>query len=411
MKPFVMPPLTLGLDNVSPEGRLPKGAARRAVNVVLDLAGGFAARPGFAEHAAIAGLDNLWQSPAQTRVLGSIGNEVHTIDLATGASAALFSGVGAVVSYEDVGPDIYVASPGILRKVGADGVVRRPGVADLAGTAPTLSESVGGLDPGRYGVAYSLVNDLGEESPISAIAWIELTSRAGILVSSIQTAPDVAKVRLYLTAAGGDELYTHDTRAWATSTTIMLGDRKRRATRMHRQPMPGGNIVRYGEDGRLYVVDRNWVWISDPQDYGVSHLESGWLTLKRTINVFEPVRAGNFVVLRERTYFMRRDGAKWVLEPRGMRGAFEQSGMRVPADFFDPELAGGGDERVAVWLSEVGVAIGRADGSIVYPQVNRVRITGGAAKPSFVQTDGIKQLVFCVEDLGPGPGVAVDQTI
>lgn len=412
MKPFVLPPLMLGLDNVSPEGNLPEGAARRVLNVVLDLAGGFTQRPGYEDHASIPGLDDLWQSPAQTRVLGSIGDAVHTVDLATGSTSELFAGIQpGEVSYEDVGPDIYVASPGILRKIGADGTVRRPGIADLWGTSPTLSESVGGLDPGRYGVAYSLVNDLGEESPISSIAWIELTSRAGILVSDIQGADDVEKVRIYMTAAGGDELYTHDTRSWATSTTIMLGDRKRLATRMHRQPMPGGNIVRYGEDGRLYVVDRNWVWISDPQDYGVSHLESGWLTFKRTINVFEPVRSGCFVGLRERTYFMRRDGAKWAVEPKSMRGAFAKSGMRIPGDFFAPEISGGGDERVAVWLSEVGVAIGRADGSIVYPQVDRVRITGGEAKPSFVQVGGIKQLVFCVVDLGAGPGVAVDQTI
>jgi hypothetical protein len=413
MTAFPLPPLTVGLDNVSPEGALPEGAARRVENVILDLKGGFSQRDGYAEHAALEGLDNLWRSPAQTRVLASLGNAVCTVDLATGATAELFTGLqqGDPVSYADVGPDIYVAAPGILRKIGADGTVRTPGIADLWGTTPTLAESVGGLDPGRYGVAYSLVNDLGEESPISSIAWITLDNPAGILVSDIQTADDAEQVRIYLTAAGGEDLYTHDTRAWASSTTIMSAERKRIATRTHRMPMPGGNIVRY-DDGRLFVVAGNWIWISDPQDYGVAHLEHGWMTLKRTINVFEPVRGGYFVALRERTFFMRKDGAKWSLEPKSERGAFAQSGLRVPADFFTPEMGGSvGDDMLAVWLSEVGVAIGRTDGTIAYPQADRIRITGGVAKPSFVQVGGIKQLVFCVEDLGPGVGVAVDLTI
>lgn len=411
MKPFTLPPVTLGLDVVTPEGALSNGAVRRATNVALLNDGGFQCRSGYTTLATLAGTHSFWRSPAQTRAVVAAGDTLYDVDLATGGVAALFTGLqpDEPVSYEDVGPDIYVTSPGITRKIDVYGTVRRPGVADLFGSLPTLTTTLGSLYPGRYGVAYSLHNDLGEESPISSIAWIDLAATGGILLSGLQTAANVTQVSLYITTPGGGDLYRHATRAFAATQTITDQTTQKIATRLNKQPLPSGTIVRL-YNGRLYVVDGKTIWPSDPLDYGVMDVEGGWMTFNRTITMFEPVRGGIFVGMRERTLFLRGDHGAFTQIPASNRGALPQSSCKVPDDFFASRTNDRTNEPAAVWLSDVGLAIGHPDGSITYPQADRIRVTGGVSPPLFFQHGGIKQGVFCVESMHLGTGGATDLT-
>lgn len=408
MKPHVLA-VTVGLDVVTPESSLPEGAVRVADNVMLGNDGSVEQREGFAAHIALPDAHSFWKSPAQTRVLAAARDKLYQVDLQTAAAAAIFTGLltDQPVSYQDVGPDIYFCSLGTLRKIAADGTIRRPGIADLLGTTPTLTQTVGGLYAGRYGVAYSLINDLGEESPISSIAWIDLTT-GGILLSSIQTATDVVSMRIYVTAQNGGALHHHATRAYSATTTITDQTLRKEATRSGLLPMPGGSIVRL-YNGRLYVVDRKTVWVSEPLDYGVYHAERGWMTFNRTITMFEPVAGGIFIGMHERTLFLRGDHQSFTQVPVAARGAFPRSSDKAPADYFAPNLVPNRSEPVAGWLSEVGLAIGRADGSVAYPQAQRLRLDGGEARILFAQRGGIKQAIFCVDGMTIGTGS--DRTI
>lgn len=413
MKPYPLPALTQGVDVLTPEGSLPKGAVRSAANVVLQDDGGFTMRPGRSAVTALADAHSLWRSPAQTRTLVAAQNTLYDVTLPDLTVAPLFTALpwDAPVSYEDVGPDVYFTAGGVLRKIATDGTVRRPGIADLLGMAPLVSATTGGLAAGRYGVAYSLINDLGEESPLSSISWIDLDAGGGVSLIGLQTAPDVVKVALYVTTANGGELYHHDTRTFAAAQTITDQTLGKLATRQHRQPMPGGEIVRLYR-GRLYVVSGRWVYISDPLDYGVMDVKGGWLTFNRTINVFEPVAGGIFVGLRERTIFLRGSGPKDFEQVEvAARGALAQSGARMPADFFAPALAPNRDLPVATWLSDAGLAIGRPDGSIAYPQAHRLTVAGDSARALFAQQNGIKQVIHCVDAMTLGVGGAADLTL
>lgn len=414
MRSHSLPPLTLGLDVVTPEGSLPRGAARRVTNVVLANDGAFSMRPGFDPlFIDLPRAHSFWISPAQTRVFAAADTTLYEIDLDAGTATALFTALpfDQPVEYDDVGPDVYFTCAGVLRKVAPDGTVRRPGVASLVGVRPTLAATTGGLPPGRYGVAYGLVNDLGEESGTSNIAWITLATGGGIALSGIQTAANVEYAQLYITAPNGPVLRRQQKVAIAATASIVDDARGDACTRLNLQPMPGGSIVRYHK-GRVYVVDGNWVWISDPLDYGVSNVESGWLTVRRTITSFQPVAGGIFMGLRERTVFLAGDGPEDFRHVNASaHGALPQSGTVVPPDFFSSGISKSQDQPVAAWLSEIGLAIGRVDGSIAYPQENRIALTGGASRPLFAQYHGIKQGIFCVESLETGTGGAVDSTI
>jgi hypothetical protein len=166
---------------------------RSADNVTLQDDGGFTMRPGRGAVTTLLGAHSFWRSPAQTRTLVAAQDVLYDVTLPGLTVSPIFTPIpwDDPVSYDDVGPDVYFTAGGVLRKIAPDGTVRRPGVADLLGITPIVSATFGGLLAGRYGVAYSLINDLGEESPISSIAWIDLAATGGITLTGITTAANV----------------------------------------------------------------------------------------------------------------------------------------------------------------------------------------------------------------------------
>lgn len=416
MKPQPLPALTIGLDLVSAETGLPEGAVRRARNITIRNNGDWQARPGAVLLAALPGAHSYWRSPAQTRALVAAGTTLYDVDPATGATAAIFTSLPyeQPVEYCDVGPDIYFTSAGVLRKIAPDGTVRIPGVADLIGTKPTLAATTGGLPAGRYGVAYSLVNDLGEESGVSSIRWIDLTT-GGIAVSGLQSAPDAAKVNVYCTTQNGDLLYRHSTFPVAATATIAgphgLAEIERETDRQFLRTMPGGSIVRLF-NGRLWTVDGKWICYSRALDFGVTDTRKGWMSFNRTITNFEPVAGGIFVTMRERTIFLAGNGpGDFRQTDIADHGGAEHTGGTARADYFNPDLVPDRSQAVACWLSDAGLAVGRPDGSLAFPQAGRLRVDAGAGRPLFFQQLGLKQGVFLTDSLTLGVGGATDTTI
>lgn len=405
MKLVPLPALTRGIDVLTPEGDLTKGAVRKAVNVAIHDNGSFDRRPGFSRIVTLADAHSLWRSPAQTRVMVAADNTLYGIDVGAAATGALFVGIdpGSPIEYTEIGPDVYFVDGSIVRRISPDGTVRRPGVAALGTERPTLTETAGGLDPGRYGVAYSLLSDTGEESGLSDTEWIDVTT-GGIALANIVDADDVAKLNVYVTPPGGGELYLHRTLTWASSSSITDQTRTEKATGQYLSPMPGGDYVRYYR-GRLYVVAGSWVWVSEPLRYGLTSVTGGYFTFGRTITMFEPVETGIFVGLRERILFLRGPGPENFEQiPLTDRGAIAHTGTRVAADFFSPELVPERRFPVATWLSERGMAIGLADGSLVLPQADRISLVADRGRALFMQHAGIKQAIYCVESLTLGTG-------
>lgn len=413
MKTQPLPALTKGLDVLHPETALPQGAVREASNIVILDDGSFQRRPAYTALTGLEGAHSLWRSDAQTRVLVAAESTLYDVTLPAGTVAPLFDELPyeQPVEYCDIGPDVYFTAGGTIRKITDTGLVRRPGVADLHADAPTLTAIAGSLAAGRYGVAYGLTNDLGEESGTSLTAYIDLPDGGGIGVSAIETADDVESVVLYVTAPDGGELYHHGTRPWAASTTITDRTLLRLNTRQYLRPIPGGEIVRTYK-GRTYVVGGKWVWVSPALDYGVIDTRGAhYLTFRRSITMFEPVESGIFAGLREQTLFLRGDGPEgFRVERKSARGAVRNSGRKVAADFFSGELAPNRDLPVATWLSEAGMALGRPDGSIVYPHADQLSLSADAARAVFATLGGIKQGIYCVPDMTLGVGGAADLT-
>lgn len=411
--PRSLPALTRGLDVLSPETSLPSGSARVVSNVTLADDGSFARRPGHSALFALAGAHSLWRSPTTGRTLVASGNGLYQVNLAAASATLIFTGLTpeAPVEYDEVADTTYFCTPAVLGKITAAGLVRRPGVATLLGYKPTLAATIGGLTAGIYGVAYSLLNDLGEESGISAIAYIDLPSGGGITLTNLQTASSVTQMNVYVTTPNGTELHRYETLTVAGTATITDQKQGRGATRQFLDPMPGGSFVRLFR-GRLYVASGAWLYISDKLDYGVMNARSGWLTFGRTITMIEPVESGIFIGLSDRTIFLRGTGPEDFQQTTiSARGARPHTGARVPADYFDAGLVRNREYPVASWATECGFAIGRHDGSVAYPQADRLRLAGDTAgRTLFMRRNGVRQAVVCVESIDY-VGPAVDGTI
>lgn len=391
----------LGTDVIGQEASLPEGAVRRAHNVVIDATGGFARRPGHSLAIALENAHSLYRNPDW--VLVASGSKLYKLNLALGSKEAIFDGLAldAPVSYCEAATDTYFCSAGVLGKITRSGLVRRPGVAQLLGTSPALTPTVGGLLPGRYGVAYSLINDLGEESPISSIGWIDLPG-GGILLSLLVTASNVARMNIYATTPNGSELYLHSNVVQSGTASILDQTLSRQATKQYLEPMPGGSIVRFFH-GRLYVADGPWLWVSEPFDYGVTSVKSGYMIFDRSITMLEAVEGGIFVGMADRVVFLQGDGPGGFRNTvAATRGALPYSGTTAPADYFNDLVAPDRGKACAAWLSEVGLAVGRPDGSVSFPQAQRIRAVGERARAAFFDRSGIKQGVFCGAALGAG---------
>lgn len=400
-----LPALTKGVDVLTPEGDLAKGAVRKAVNIAIHDNGSFDRRPGYRPLITLEGAHSLWRSPAQTRVVVASGDTLYDVDLGLGDANALFVGItpGNPLEYTEIGPDIYFVDGVVVRRITPEGAVRRPGVAAIAAERPTLSQTVGGLDPGRYGVAYSLLSDTGEESGLSDTEWIDITT-GGIAIAAIVNATNVTQVNVYVTGPGGGNLYLHQTVAWSATSSITDQTKTRVATGQYLSPMPGGDYVRYFR-GRLYVVSGSWIWFSEPLQYGLVNIKGGYLTFGRTVTMFEPVESGIFVGFRERVLFLRGNGPENFEQIQLTdRGAIAHTGARVAADFFGEQIVPDRGFPVATWLSERGMAVGRADGSLVMPQAERISLVADRGRVLFMQHAGIKQAIYCVESLTLGTG-------
>jgi hypothetical protein len=413
MKAIQLPPPVLGLDVRNPEGSLAKGAVRRATNVVLTDDGDFRRSPGQTLRGTLDGAHSLWSGLGVTLV--AAGDTLYEATLGTPTTyEAVFTGLprGEWVEYAVVGADIYFTAGGVLGRYCADGLVRRPGVADLIGFTPTLSATVGSLPPGRYGVAYSLTNDLGDESPLSSIDYIDLPSGGGVLLTNLVTATDVTKVNLFITAPDGRELYRNATLTWNTSASIVDQKLERMAPKKGFAVMPGGTIVRHWH-GRLVVAEGGYVIFSDAFDPGVTDPAFGWLAVGSTVTMLEPVAGGLFVGTTRDVRFYRGSGPEDLqMVQASPRGAVAHSGILVPPDYLDARLIGETGLPVAAWLSDVGFTLGLPSGQVVMPQEERIRISvDGRARPALAWNSGVKQIVFSVESMATGVGGSADGTV
>jgi len=398
----------LGMDVVSPDTRIPDGAVRYAANVELNDKSGFRRRPGFSyrTEGPNAGLwqpDNmalaLYVNSVSQKLMGIHAGE-DDLELADGATE-LWAVEHAHWVYAAIGSRVVRIDP--------DFSCRNTGIASFIGIRPTLTAVNGGFLPlGKYLVAVSYNNDLGEESGLTDTATITLGATFGAIRVNLPPAPtDAVTMNIYRSYPNGEKLYRVVTVASDTSYEISSNDALGRpAQTWLKMPLPSGMLASY--QGRVYSARGSFLFFTDAMMPNLCDARTGYIPFGETITVVVPVANGMFVGTTSQVFFLWGGGpTEFQIRVVAANPAIFGSGQPLPASLFNEELLrgavrlpGGAEaEVVAAWLSPLGIQLGLVGGAVLTQQEGRIALACRSARLIGFKRRGIHQLLCATRGL------------
>lgn len=405
-----VPPITLGIDMLSDETAIPKGAVREATNIDINRAGQFARRKGYARVVAGAGWHSLRTFPQQGLVLAVQNSTLKALNPTTYSTVDLFTlNSPDRVDYCEHNGNIYFSNRTTIGWIPAgSSTARRLGVPYP--DAPTLSATAGNLTAGKYSVGLTYVDDLGEESGLSDLVSIDLPNGGGIALTMMQ-APAGYKTRVYVSPPDGENVYLNQEFTSATTGAIRDNTRLKQGEGVALYPMVPGSFVR-AFNGRLITGEGDALTFSEPLRYGAVALGYSKIKMNGAITFIEPVLGGVFVGAGTRVWFLAGgDISKAELRMVSGCKAIPCSSISIPAEHL-PEKLVQTDYPVALWLSTSGYVVGLPDGQVKELQPDRARIPSThAGRSVFLLRNGLKQVVTPVNsNIAAAYGTAVDSS-
>lgn len=403
---------TLGVDLLSDETSLPRGAVRSADNVDIRRDGSFKRRDGYATAVPGADFHSLHHTPRGTLV--GRGTKVYALDTETFAPTLLCdTGSHAVVDFHEFNGHTYFINAGSAWWIPADDPTpRRVGVPLPDALPDAAAHPNGALAAGTYAVALSRVDDRGEESSTKLLGRVELPAGGGIHLTGLSSTL-TGSYRVYLTPPDGDALYLSETFSAAFSEFVVTRPPDGAVrTSQHLQPLPAGDFIR-GHAGRLYVARGDTLFFSQalrPHLYDPRH---DFITFAGEIKFIEPVAGGLFVGDERGVWFLPgNDPAQFQMRRVSSAQAVRRSSLTLPGSNFDQQITET-DHDVAVWLSTEGYVLGRPSGDAISLHPERVRVAAGLeGRSRFLVRSGLKQIITLVAATTTSVfGVALDTTM
>ncbi len=368
----VLPRFTVGIDQLSDETALPRGAVRDALNVDFDSDGLARRRPG-AVPVESGSFHSLWRGTGIALCVK--GDRLCRVTAAGTVELASLPSAGAL-SYAELGDRIVVSNTEWIGEILPDLTVRDLGVEDGPMGAITAS-ATGGLPEGTYGVALSLLRG-NEEGALSPFRFVNVASGGGIMLDAIPVPTDhlVTTVRAYRTTPGGDTFYrTADFPAGLTSYVLGAGELGRIADTAHLRRMPPGAIVRAWR-GRLLVARGRTLRFSEPMRYGLHSPRTGFVQEASAITMVAPVLGGIFVGTRTGVTFYRgTTPGDWTRVALGAEPPVPGTHQAIDTSLLNPKFETGSTNEAALWLGPQGFVVGLADGSLIQPQARRISLS------------------------------------
>lgn len=369
-------PYTIGIDNVSADGDLPRGAVADAENVDFGRGGDVARRSGYTRRLETTSAHSLWTAP-DGRSFGVIDGSLVRL---TWDGSALASTVladlqdGRPLSYDQINDSIVCGNLGELLEIAADDTVRN--LALQRGGLFAEESDVGGLTAGRYAVAASMLRG-NEEGAMSSATFVDVPEGGGINVWTPPSA-DATAVRIYRTEPNGEILYrAADVPLESEGLTIGAGQLGRATDTQHMAPMQGGSIVRYWRGHILAVRGRTLIW-SEPMRYGLRDTRHNFIQSAKQITLMEPVEGGVFVGTNDGVvFFAGTSPRELTLKRTSGEPPVAHTGMKIQASLLAGDQVG--DTYVAAWFAKNGIVIGTSDGQLREVHAKRFRLPGNQA--------------------------------
>jgi len=408
----------LGIDQLSDETNLLGSdekwttALRQAVNVDIDAEGNIGRRKGYSLKITGSGYHSLYSS-IRGLLMACHREELGFYDTVAESFTVLTSMTEAyLTSFTELNGNMYFANPGYSGMIPANSLDVRPiGVPLPAVTAGFAVTATGGLPKGTYGITYSVVNDLGEESPLAPLMVLEIATDSGGVLGTAFTILSDYKYRIYMTTTDGVELY-QALEVDADSITYAITDHEkgRQPVTQFLTQMPYGYILR-PHGSRLYVATNDFVFYSCAFQPHLTNSAHDFLPCTGFVSMMQPVDGGIYIADKAGVRFYRgEDPKEFEVKDVSTEPVVFGTAVAVPGEFLPSEL--GKNDTAAIWLSPSGYQVGLPSGEVIRLHSKQVQL------PSYVQgcaafsiQDGRKQLITPVNsNVLAGASVALDST-
>ncbi|KTT33819.1 hypothetical protein SB18R_03280 [Pseudomonas oryzihabitans] len=389
---------SLGIDNRSDLRRVPTGAPyrgqaqpgalREAINVDANADGSMSLRAGYQRIYAGTGVRGALA--LGQKVLIADGADLVELDLPSGAHQVVrqIPASGVFAGAELNGELFFCTSSETLRY---DGRTVRPWGVPTVTMQPLPSVVAGGLAPGNYLCACTLVNAQGEEGGTVQALTITLEQPGG-LAFQLPAAPVGGSMRVYVGPASSGTLYLQGEATGTVTVTTLRDDTARLETLGMSAPLIGQAIVAY--NSVLMTVNGSTLSYTKPFR---AHLRSALDVFQfgDVIDLVMPVAdetaAGLFVAAGERTYYLSSLETDAVSQAQPLLyGAVPGTGVRLPS---------GG----ATWMTRFGQLVASPGG------VTKILTEHFAPEPAVSGAAGVlehngQQLVVATVRGSPQPG-------
>lgn len=399
-----------GIDQLADETAIEPGYVRSAVNVDIDAEGNVYRRNGYRPIISGKGFHSLFAPKrgglilCKNGELGFLSNETFN-PLATLTS-------NYRLSYTELNDCLYCFSSVDAIYFPPDSMVARLVGVPLPVYGPTYVTGAGSLHEGEYAIAYSIVDDLGEESPLSKVEFMTLSEGSSITVTGLPPININYTWRIYMSEANGEQLrQAIEFSAGNSSATITKHQSGRQPKTKDLEVLPSGYHVR-AYDSRLFVATKDAIYFScafRPHLYNPAH---DYILVSGHVSFIEPVDEGIFVGDQSGVKFYQGTSpdnfkVEQVSEERAVFGASQQLAGEMfdePFDKFD---------RVALWMTSSGYQLGLPSGEVVRLHANRVRLPNYQRGCMSVYFDkGRKQVITSVNsNSSEGFNTAVDSNL
>lgn len=390
---------TMGIDQLSDETNLRSDdrkwitSIRNGVNIDIDREGNISRREGYELKKAGLGYHSLYQSD-RGWLLVCNKNSLNIYEPTTNTLTQLaLMDVASLTSFAELNGNIYymnIGSKGLIRK--GEVAPRTLGVSLPDVTPDFAAVAAGGLQGGQYGVAYTLVNELGEESPLGPLMVLNVSEGGGIQGSLFTVIPGYT-YRIYLTAADGDELYQAvEFDADATSYLITTHQMGRKPATQFLSHLPYGYTIR-AHNSRLYVACDDFVFFSEPFAPHLTNQAHGFIPTTGFTSMLQPIEGGVYIGDANGVRFYKGDDpSEFEVIDASTETPVFNTAIAVPGEYLPGDL--GEVDAAAVWLSSSGYNIGTPDGKVVRMHADRVKLPNYTQGCSVLSIkDGRKQLI------------------
>jgi hypothetical protein len=281
---------------------------------------------------------------------------------ADGTTIPIMPVAGSRVTYCRVGDGV-LWSDG-LRSGVLTGASNRQWGIDPPASLAAASAGGGALRDGDYLYTMTYVRDDGVESgaPICG----RLTAKGGINFTGLPVSanPKVTSKRIYLSTWNGELPYLAATVANAASS-ITISSEPPSGPALRTQFMgaaPSGQVVGY-YNGRSYVADGRFLYYSQPYEYELFDLVSGYIAFSENVQMFAAVTDGIFVGTDREIAFLRgSDPSEFQRQKVADYGAVLGTEQEVP-DYYALDEHRRQTGKQIMWMSKQGVCLGGEGGS------------------------------------------------